>query len=156
MISNLDPKRFDAQLIFGWYPSNEGESLEESLGNLVLRAGLGDSYGRYVTARVRSSLRRIGVEKFRRHYEIRKVSSALDLAMHELKFAFTRTDGELQLRLYVVLDQTRARVVGLCFREKRTVGTSDLVKSLQNQDIHEARLLAQKYWTSPHSTRESV
>lgn len=152
MISNLDPAHFDGELKFVWFPSEEGSAATEGLFQTLTLFGFPVSPYDEVESQVLAVLGKIGVSKFRRHYEIRKLSLVSEPELYELKFLIPLPSGEMCLRLYLTVDDALSMAVGLSFKVKRIGEDSTLTRELQNQDISDALNLARKYFGGPPLT----
>lgn len=144
----LDPSSFSKPLRFVWFPSEEGFNEIAGLRRTLAQLHLNDPSIAQVEAAVLTTLRRIGMNKFRRHYEIKRIMSFPEAAIHELRWNFAFPNTALHLRMYFVLDQELSVVVGLCFRPKFVSKYPKETKEWQQTHIDFAASLAQKYWLS--------
>lgn len=148
MNTNLNPNNFSKPLRFVWFPSEEGFNELVGLRRALAQLHLNDPSIAQVEAAMLNTLRRIGMNKFRRHYEIKRIMSFPEKALHELRWNFAFPNTALHLRMYFVLDQELSLVVGLCFRPKNVLKDLKETKERQQTHIDYAASLAQKYWLS--------
>ena len=148
MNTNLDPNSFSKPVRFGWFPSVEGLNESAGLRRALAQLDLNNPSIAQVEAAVLNTLHRIGMNKFRRHYEIKRIMSFPEAALHELRWNFAFPNSALHLRMYFVLDQGLSVVVGLCFRPKDISDDPKETNKRQQMHIHYAASLAEKYWLS--------
>lgn len=151
MILNLDPTRFPGSLSFLWFISDEGPNRVEALGKVVRRLGFRSSQAIDIRAAVETTLNRIGSKKFELHFEVKRIVSFPELQLFELRWRLVVRESPLQLRLYFTLDVPESLVVGLCFREKKILGTSGETLASQQDDLEVASQLALLYWQTSQS-----
>lgn len=141
---SLNPKAFPRPLIFEWFVSEEGDTWEVSLQRCLKGLSVSQPEPSFVEDRVAETLELIGVEKLRRHFEIKPIAQAANLGLVELRWDFRQVPEGLKLRLYCSLLPEKSLLVGLCFRPKRILETASQTKSAQNKDILEAVRLSKK------------
>jgi len=141
----VNPSSFSEPPRFKWYASSEGRDWQAGLQRALLHQELTTWQTALIRAAVRETLRRIGIDRFRRHYEIRNVLLHRELRLIEIKWRFSNSIGPMYLRLYSALRDQGVLVVGLCFREKLIRANSHDTRAMQNQDIDHAAVLARSY-----------
>lgn len=138
MYLNLDPEKFSRPLRFVWLQSSEGEDWETALKSELRRHELSRVTSTRIYLAVEETIKRIGNEKFRRHFEIKYISIARSFALTELRWNFRNQGSEFPLRLYASLSIEEAIIFGLCFRVKRIAATQQETVAAQNADIEQA------------------
>ena len=141
---SLNPKAFPGPLVLEWFASEEGDTWEVSLQRCLKKLSISQPELSFVQDRVAETLELIGLEKLRRHFEIKPIAQAADLGLVELRWDFRQIPEGLKLRLYCSLLPEKSQLVGLCFRPKRILETASQTKSAQNKDILEAIRLSKK------------
>ena len=135
---DLDPDKFSEQLSFVWLKSSEGETWQDALNKFLVDFQLAAALEAQIFAFVSSRLAKIGIQRFRRHFEIKRVLSASEISLMEIRWRLDLPSGPLHLRLYCSLIAEKSLLVGICFRSKKLATSNLETRFLQNQDIEAA------------------
>jgi hypothetical protein len=138
----LDPLAFSEPLRFVWFLSEEGSNWQAALDIQLRKNQIEGLEADMVRAAVEQTISRVGIEKFRRHFDIRPISQGKHQGLIELRWKVEVAGHAYHWRLYATLLTQDSLLVGLCFRQKVIIPDDSQTKYFQNQDIlHALKLL---------------
>lgn len=138
----LDPLAFPEPLRFVWFLSEEGSSWQSALDIQLRKNQIEGLDADLVKSAVEQTISRVGIEKFRRHFDIRPISLGQHRGLIELRWKVEAAGHAYHWRLYASLLTQDSLLVGLCFRQKVITPDDSQTKNFQNQDIlHALKLL---------------
>lgn len=138
----LDPLAFPEPLRFVWFLSEEGSSWQAALDIQLRKNQIEGLDADLVRSAVEQTITRVGIDKFRRHFDIRPISQGKHQGLVELRWKVEAAGHAYHWRLYATLLTEDSLFVGLCFRQKVITPDDSQTKNFQNQDIlHALKLL---------------
>ena len=138
----LDPLAFPEPLRFVWFLSEEGSSWQVALDSQLRKNQIEGLDADLVRSAVEQTISRVGIDKFRRHFDIRSISQGKHQGLVELRWKVEAAGHAYHWRLYATLLTEDSLFVGLCFRQKVITPDDSQTKNFQNQDIlHALKLL---------------
>ena len=138
----LDPLAFPEPLRFVWFLSEEGSSWQAALDIQLRKNQIEGLDADLVRSAVEQTISRVGIDKFRRNFDIRPISQGKHQGLIELRWKIEAAGHAYHWRLYASLLTQDSLLVGLCFRQKVITPDDSQTKNFQNQDIlHALKLL---------------
>ena len=127
-----------APLSFCWFKSEEGQSWISALRAKLLKHQLGPSAAASIIGAVHATVARLEMGELGNTRAIRNIKMNSPRPMHELRWDVL-SERPLHLRLYNATPAELTSVaVGLCFRVKKIMDSSDETRLSQNADIADA------------------
>lgn len=148
---NLNPQAFEKPLSFIWFSSSEFKTLDHSLDRALSALQRDGTNTEVIRAKVIQTLARVGVSRFKRHFEIRPIARVKQQGLIEFRWRFEVEGEELNLRLYSALSIEDAEIIGLFFGLKDIRGSKRTIRRLQNQQIDKAMDLFREFQTTQGS-----
>lgn len=123
---------------FCWYPTDEGEDLEEAVFKESNRVGIKLLSAVLLLENCLVAVRLLSSGELIYPRDFRRIVSKTNLSLFELRIRMPLTGGMDQARLYFALVESHQLAVGLVIRFKRLAGRRDQIREWQNEDIEQA------------------
>jgi hypothetical protein len=128
-------------LNFCWYPTDEGENLEDAIFKEAKRMGIRQLSAIILLENCLVAVKLLSTGELLYPRDFRRIVSKTALSLFELRIRMPLTGGLDQARLYFTVLESQRLAIGLVIRFKRLAGSRDQIRQWQNEDIeHAARL----------------